>query len=96
MSKQSAIDFKKDCEFLTAKFAKIDKRCNSLSNLHNNISTGNNGNHGVTWLPCCRPGVPCFSRIMATITSNDSHKNKQLLVACAEVKYCLHSTEIKR
>jgi hypothetical protein len=84
-------NFKQSCEILTAKFAKIDRRSHSLNNIlyansmHKFIAGG-------VWLPCCRPGVPCTSRIMATIESNDSHKCKQLLVACAETKYCLHST----
>jgi hypothetical protein len=91
---QSVKEFKQDCEFLTAKFAKIDKRCNSQRTLHNNIATGNNRNHGAKWLPCCRPGVPCSSRAMAFIEPNSTDKGKKLIVACAEVKYCLRSTKV--
>lgn len=85
-------DFKKDCETLSAKFVKIDKRSHSIHNLRRTWKLGNNGNHGEGWLPCCRPGIPCTSRIITTLESNASHMRKELIVACTEVKYCLHST----
>jgi hypothetical protein len=84
-------NFKQSCEILSAKFAKIDKRSHSISNLAYAVSMHKFIAGGV-WLPCCRLGAPCSSRIMATIESNDSHRGKYLLVACAEVKDCILST----
>ena len=81
----SYVDFKQSCEVLSAKFSKIDRRSRSIANLRKKRFSG-------VWLPCCRLGVPCTSRIMAVITSNNDRKCKSLIIACSEVKYCLLST----
>ena len=83
--------FKQSCKTISEEFAKIDRHSHSINNLLHANSTQKFIAGGV-WLPCCRPGVPCGSRIMATIESNDSHICKQMIVACAEFKGCVLST----
>ena len=87
-------DFKQSCEVLSAKFIKIDKRSHSINNLRNAVAIHAFLAGGV-WLPCCRPGAPCSSRIMVTIESCAAHNGKELLVACSEVKHCLLSVGFK-
>ena len=93
MNPQNVSDFKASCKSLSEKFVKIDKRSHSINNLYK--SRGHKNNKALDgWLPCCRLGVPCSSRIMGMIESNNEHRSKELLVACAEVKYCLLSTKV--
>jgi hypothetical protein len=91
----SVADFKASCEVLSSKFSKIDRRSRSIDNLRQNWIK-NKGNkyrcNFEVWLPCCQLGVPCSSRIMVAFASIDGQKCKSLIVACAEVKYCLLST----
>jgi hypothetical protein len=84
-------DFKQSCETLTAKFAKIDKYSHTIANLFN-ANAAKKASKGGVWLPCCRPGVPCPSRVMFAVTSLDTHNCKSLITRCSEVKYCLLSS----
>jgi hypothetical protein len=88
---KSVKSFKASCELLSQEFAKIDKRSHSINNLHKKLGHRNNKVADV-WLPCCRIGPPCSSRILATMTDNFTSNSKKLIVACSEVKYCLLST----
>lgn len=90
----SVADFKQSCIFLSDRFEKIDRRGHSIANLSKSWGHRNNRNDDV-WLPCCRLGIPCSSRIMAQIEPNSVDQSKRLIVACSEVKYCLHSTKTK-
>jgi hypothetical protein len=87
----SVDDFRRSINSVSAEFVKIDKYAHTIANLKNaNIIQKRDA--GGVWLPCCRMGPPCSSRIMAVLERNDAHKGKELIVACSEIKYCLLST----
>lgn len=87
----TAEDFRLSANIVSAEFAKIDKRNRSITAL-SNANAAKKKIAGGVWLPCCRMGIPCTSRIVACIERNDAHIGKELIIRCAETKLCLHST----
>ena len=85
--------FKDSCNIVSSHIAKITRRSRSIDNLHRSKKHIHHNNKCLdVWLPCCRLGVPCTSRIVALMEPNRSHRGKEMVVACSEIKYCLHST----
>ena len=84
--------FKQSCNIVSEHLLKITKRSHSINNLYKSKGHHNNKVEDV-WLPCCRLGIPCSSRIIAAAIGLDSQKCKSLIIACSELKYCLHSTK---
>jgi hypothetical protein len=82
----SVADFKRSCETISEKFAKADKRKNSLSNL--SVGRPVTVKHKPYWRLCVNLGVPCDCRASFAVEDKSS-SCKNLVAACCQLKCVL-------
>jgi hypothetical protein len=82
----SVADFKADVESVSEKFARADKRKNSLSNL--SVGRPSTIKRKPYWKLCVNPGVPCDCRASFAVEDKAS-SCKNLVAACCQLKCVL-------